>query len=72
MKVTPVEQKIHSDEKMPNRSKADVYLAFGIHALVNCIGLSPYKIRKETGEISFKWFSCETISSLIRFSVVFL
>ena len=66
MKVSPLEQKIDSDEKMPNRSKTDWYVMVGIHTLVVCLGLGPYKIRKETGEISFKWFSFETISSLTR------
>ena len=66
MKVSPLEQKMDSEKKMPNRSKADQYLATGIHTFVVCLGLIPYKIKKETGEISFKWFSCKTILSLIR------
>ena len=66
MKVSPLEQKMDSEKKMPNRSKADQYLATGIHTFVVCLGLIPYKIKKETGEISFKWFSCKTILSLTR------
>ena len=68
MKVTPVtpEQKIHSDKEMPHPSKADRYSAIGIHTLVFCLGFSPYKMKKETGEVSFKWLSFETIWSLIR------
>ena len=66
MKVVPVDQKAKTGEKMKNHSKIDQYLAFGIYTFVYCLGLNPYKVNKETGEVSFKWFSWETIWSLIR------
>ena len=66
MKVAPVDQKAKTEDKMKNESKADQYLLSGIHMFVYCLGLSPYKINWDTGEVSFRWFSCETISSLIR------
>ena len=67
MKVTPVSQKGNSSsDKMKDRSKADQYLTFLIHMFMYCIGLNPYKINKETGEISFKWISWETIWALTR------
>ena len=66
MKVVPVDQKAKTKEKMKNYSKIDQYLAFGIYTFVYCLGLNPYKINKETGEVSFRWFSWETIWSLIR------
>ena len=66
MKVAPVDQKTMTGEKMKNASKADQYLLSGIHMFVYCLGLSPYKINWETGEVSFKWFSCETIWALVR------
>ena len=69
MKAASVEQKGSLPEKMEIRSKAEQYLVFGIHTLVLCVGLSPHKVNKETGEISFRWFSCETIFALIRLVV---
>ena len=66
MKVAPVDQKTMTGDKMKNGSKADQYLLPGIHMFVYCLGLSPYKINWETGEVSFKWFSSETIWSLVR------
>ena len=66
MKVTPLEQKGISDKKMTNCSKADQHFVFGIHTLTRFLGLSPYEMNKETGELSFRWISCETIWSLTR------
>ena len=66
MKVAPVDQKAKNEEK---RSKTGQYLQSGIHMFMYCLGLSPYKINKETGEVSFKWFSSETIWSLVRLIV---
>ena len=69
MKVAPVDQKGKTKEKMKNVSKTDQYLVSGFHMFMYCLGLSPYKVNKETGEVSFKWFSCETIWSLVRLVV---
>ena len=69
MKVAPVDQKAKNEEKMKNGSKTGQYLQSGIHMFMYCLGLSPYKINKETGEVSFKWFSCETFWSLVRLVV---
>ena len=69
MKVAPVDQKAKNEEKMKNRSKTGQYLQSGIHMFMYCLGLSPYKINKETGEVSFKWFSSETIWSFVRLIV---
>ena len=66
MKVAPVDQKGKTEEKMNNGFKTDQYLALGIHMSAYCLGLSPYKLNMETGEVSFRWFSRETIWSLIR------
>jgi len=66
MKVTPAEQKGIPENKMENRSKADQYFLFGINALAWCLGLFPFKMNKETGELSFRWISSETIWALIR------
>ena len=66
MKVSPVDEKAKSEEKMKNGWKIDQYLAFGIYIFMYSIGLNPYKINKETGEISFKWLSYETFWSLVR------
>ena len=66
MKVTPMRQKAN---KMKKYSKADQYFVFAIHTLTVCLGVSPFKFNKQTGEISFKWFSCETICSLVRLLV---
>ena len=69
MKVTPLEQKGISENKMKNCSKADQHFVFGVHTLARCLGLSPYKMNKETGELSFRWISWETIWSLTRLIV---
>ena len=69
MKVAPVDQKAKTEERMKNVSKIDQYLVSGIHVFMYCLGLSPYKVNKETGEVSFKWFSCETFWSLVRLVV---
>ena len=66
MKVTPMRQKAN---KMNKYSKADQYFVFAIHTLTVCLGVSPFKFNKQTGEISFKWFSFETIWSLVRLLV---
>ena len=65
MKVVPVGQKAKTEQKM-NRSKRDQYLVFGIRMFAYFLGLSPYKFNAETGEVSFKWFSCETLWCFIR------
>ena len=70
MKVTPFEQKGISKNKMENRSKADQYFVYGIHMLAWFFGLIPFKINTETGELSFRWISCETFWSLIRLVVI--
>ena len=41
-------------------------LMYGIHTMVYCLGLNPYQINKETGKVSFHWFSRTTFWSLIR------
>ena len=64
MKVTPVEQ--NSENKMQNRSRADQYFVFGMHILATFLGFIPYKMNMETGEVSFRWFSCKTLWSLTR------
>ena len=69
MKVATVDQKSKTEEKMKNKSRTGQYLQSGIHMFMYCLGLSPYKINKETGEVLFKWFSCETIWSLVRLVV---
>ena len=66
MKVTPMRQKAN---KMNKYSKADQHFVFAIHTLTVCLGVSPFKFNKQTGEISFKWISCETIWSLVRLLV---
>ena len=66
MKVTPMRQKAN---KMKKYSKADQYFVFAIHTLTVCLGVSPFKFNKQTGEISFKLFSFETIWSLVRLLV---
>ena len=69
MKVAPVDRKAKTEEEMKNGSKTGQYLFSAIHMFMYCLGLSPYKFNKETGEVSFKWFSCETIWSLVRLVV---
>ena len=69
MKVTPVEQNGIPKNKMKICSKVDQHFLFGIHTLARCLGMSPYKMDKETGELSFRWISCETIWSLTRLIV---
>ena len=64
MEVAPVHQRGNPERK--NHSKADQYFVLAIHMLVICFGLNPYKIDKETGEVSFRWISRETLWSLIR------
>ena len=66
IQVSPVDQKAKTEDKMRNESKTDQYLVYGMHMFIFCLGLSPYKINKETGEVFFRWFSCKTIWSLIR------
>ena len=54
---------------MKKKSRTGQYLQSGIHMFMYFLGLSPYNINKETGEVSFKWISCETIWSLVRLVV---
>ena len=71
MKVVPLlKQKGNVEEKMKKRPKAGEYWMMAVQTFVIFIGLSPYKINKVTGEVSFRWISCETIWSLIRLVVV--
>ena len=67
MEVAPVHQKGNPERK--TRSNVDEYFVLAIHTLATCIGLNPYKIDKETGEVSFRWISRETLWSLIRLVV---
>ena len=67
MEVAPVHQKGNPERK--KRSNVDQHFVLAIHTLVICIGLNPYKIDKETGEVSFRWISRETLWSLIRLVV---
>ena len=71
MKVRPIAEKGNSSssDKMRDLSKADQYLTSLIHMFMYCIGLNPYKFNKETGEVSFKWISWETIWALARLIV---
>ena len=66
MKVAPAGQKAKTEQKMKNGSKRDQYLVFGIRMFAYFLGLSPYKFNAETGEVSFKWFSCETLWCFLR------
>ena len=69
MKVTPVKQKGISGNNMTNPSKADQYFVFGIHTLARCLGLSPYKMNKETGELSFRYLPPTQVSWLVCWSL---
>ena len=65
-KVAPLQEKGGIEEKMKFQSKAVYYLMYGIHTMAYCLGLNPYQINKETGKVSFHWFSRTTFWSLIR------
>ena len=69
MKVAPVGTREKSGKIMQKYSKADQYLLTCIQVLVYFFGLAPYKYNKETWEISFRWISSTTISTLIRLVV---
>ena len=69
MKVAPVGTRQKPDKIMQKYSKADQYLLTCIQVLVYFFGLAPYKYNKETWEISFRWISSTTISTLIRLVV---
>ena len=69
MKVAPVGQRGKTEEKMKNGMQTEQYLVSGIHMFMYCLGLNPYKMNKENGELSFRWFSCETLWSVTRLIV---
>ena len=66
MKVAPIEHKNRLDEKTQGSIKVNVCLVFVLRKLAMFLGIFPFDINKETGELSFKWFSLTTFLSLIR------
>ena len=64
MKVAPAEE-----NGVENPTKINKFLQYGIGMFVGFFGLFPFKMDKETWELSFRWISSETIWSFVRLVV---
>ena len=66
MKVSPIKQTLRFNKDIQKTKKVKRNLFFVFHMLATYLGFGPFKANKVTRELSFKWFSWDTLLCLIR------